>query len=121
MIRGARLAPTMRSSGSNGRQRMLWITAARTAQDRFSMAEWTKDEYGCYNLRLRGAHVWIQPRPAYCDRGHFHAQVSGIPSIDAADSFPRYFMDLERAKVEMYEWLLWRFIREAARENGDMK
>lgn len=52
--------------------------------------------------------VWINKRPTYCDRGHFMSNTQGSLYIDEADSFPRYFMDLERAKLEMKEWLKWR-------------
>ena len=44
----------------------------------------------------------------YRDRGHWIAHVEGIATIDHADFFPRYFMDLDRAKLEMQEWLAWR-------------
>lgn len=78
------------------------------------MSEWTgPDQFGCLNLLDGNAHVWIERRPAYCDRGHFCAKVEGIPDIDGADSFPRYFMDLERAKSEMREWLAWRLRKES--------
>ena len=64
-----------------------------------------------WSIRMRGVEIVIEPRPAYCDRGHWYAKVFGMVDIDAADSFPRYFMDLERAKAEMREWLVWRFKR----------
>lgn len=69
---------------------------------------WERDTYGCWIFRLGKAWVWIQARPAYCDRGHYQANVEGVGGIDYADSFPRYFMDLDRAKAEMQEWLAWR-------------
>jgi hypothetical protein len=59
----------------------------------------------------RTVSVTIEPRPAYCDRGHWFAKAYGPLDIAAADSFPRYFMDLERAKAEMKEWLVWRVQR----------
>jgi hypothetical protein len=76
---------------------------------------WELDEYGCWNLRVDDVHVWIQKRPVYCDRGHYSGNVMGINSIDDADSFPRYFMDLDRAKLEMKEWLDWRLQSEQKR------
>lgn len=79
--------------------------------------EWVVDNYNCLNLHIGKAHVWIQKRPTYCDRGHYCANVNGIPSIDGADSFPRYFMDLERAKDEMSEWLQWRLQSERQDES----
>lgn len=81
--------------------------------------EWTLDEYRCWNLRIGDAHVWLAPRPAYCDRGHWHANVMGVPHIDEADAFPRYYMNLERAKLEMTEWLEWRLECERRRKRGD--
>lgn len=74
--------------------------------------EWTLDEYGTLNLRKGRAHVWIEQRPPYCDRGHFIANVMGIPTIDHQDAFPRYYMRLDVAKQEMAEWLDWRLKRE---------
>lgn len=77
------------------------------------MSEWIEDDTGTLNLHKGGAHVWIVKRPPYCDRGHYHADVGGIASIDHQDSFPRYFMRLEIAKQEMEEWLDWRLQCEA--------
>lgn len=64
-------------------------------------------------LCIESAQVTIEPRPSYCDRGHWFAKVYGIDSIDFQDQFPRYFMDLKRAKDEMKDWLVWRLAREA--------
>jgi hypothetical protein len=75
--------------------------------------EWQLDEHGCWNLRLGGAWVWLTKRPAYCDRGHWQANVEGIATIDPADSFPRYYMSLDVAKIEMMAWLEWRLECEA--------
>jgi hypothetical protein len=56
--------------------------------------------------------VWIAKRPNYCDRGNYWAQVdvkvNGNAvrlSLDAADMWPRYYMNLDRAKLEIEEWL----------------
>lgn len=72
------------------------------------MPEWTLDEYGYWNIHHEHVHIWLGPRPAYCDRGHWLGGVDGIGSIDGADMFPRYYMDLDRAKAEMRDWLEWR-------------
>lgn len=81
---------------------------------------WFIDEYGIHNLKfmlfstsLHGprdytVHAHITPRPAYCDRGHFHLLIDGPFGFDSADSFPRYFMDLEIAKKEAVDFLQWR-------------
>jgi len=82
---------------------------------------WVEDEYKCWNLIIPyenpeygiQIHVWIAPRPSYCDRGHWVACVNGIPYIDDQDAFPRYYMDIERAKAEMKDWLYWRLKNEA--------
>jgi hypothetical protein len=76
------------------------------------VSEWTQDEHGTWFFQIANASVWICARPAYCDRGHWIANVEGIGSIDWADAFPRYFMDLDRAKLEMSEWLAWRLLTE---------
>lgn len=70
--------------------------------------EWTCDKYACWYYRIDNCCVWIAARPSYCDRGHWYANAEGPLHTDHADSFPRYFMDLERAKSEMSEWLEWR-------------
>ena len=76
---------------------------------------WELDEFQCWNLRRDGVHIWLNPRPVYCDRGRWLAHVQGIESIDFADGFPRYYMDLERAKLELDEWLTWRLQTEQRR------
>lgn len=74
-----------------------------------SAPQWTySEEYKTWEWLSRGVFASIQPRPHYCDRGHWIARVSGLGDIDNSDAFPRYYMDLERAKVEMSEWLEWR-------------
>jgi len=82
-----------------------------------SVGAWYLDDADCWIFDIApGVRVWIQARPPYCDRGHWVAHVDGIRSIDDADSFPRYYMSLERAKEEMQEWLVWRLMRERAGE-----
>lgn len=46
----------------------------------------------------------LQPRPHYCDRGRWIAQ-QFVFDVDHSDAFPRYYMDLERAKAEVFEWV----------------
>lgn len=62
--------------------------------------------------------AWIQARPSYCDRGHWVMNVDSIPDIDFADSFPRYYMSLERAKKETIDFLKWRLLKIRSREEG---
>lgn len=75
--------------------------------------KWVLDEYNTLNLRFMGphgeVHAFIDLRPPYCDRGRFRFGVMhGVPSLDGADSFPRYFMSLDAAIEEAESWLLWR-------------
>jgi hypothetical protein len=88
------------------------ITEFDTGTSETFNAVWTLDEYQCWNYRTeyegREVHAFIQQRPAYCDRGHWSFNVMGIGSIDGADSFPRYFMSLDRAMIEAIVWLNWR-------------
>jgi len=51
--------------------------------------------------------AWIEPRPSYCDRGHWKMNCE-LPDLDAADRFPRYYMNLNRAKEETEDFLRWR-------------
>jgi hypothetical protein len=64
--------------------------------------------YQWHQLVIDGQKAWIEPRPAYCNRGRYIAQYDGSFFIDGGDSFPRYYMDLETAKREMKAWLLHR-------------
>ena len=50
-----------------------------------------------------GWTMWIERRPPYCDRGRWKLDVDA--PIDAQEGFPRYFFDLERAKLEAQEWV----------------
>jgi hypothetical protein len=52
--------------------------------------------------------ITLHPRPTYCDRGNWIAlthQISGYPEFDHQDGFPRYYFDLDRAKLEMEDML----------------
>jgi hypothetical protein len=84
-------------------------------------AEWERNsgyEEDIFELKHSGAMVFINKRPQYCDRGHWCANVSGIPTLDHADSFPRYFMDFDTAKKEMHEWLIWRLYAKSKYQNS---
>lgn len=65
-------------------------------------------------LRVPGVVIYLEPRPAYCDRGRWKALVEpdDTPqgrqlalSLDYADMFPRYYFDLDRAKLELEAWV----------------
>ena len=73
--------------------------------------EWIEGPPGYWSYKLDGAEVTLKKRQAYCDRGHWDGMVFGVPDIDFQDSFPRYYMDETRAKLELSEWLHWRLKR----------
>jgi hypothetical protein len=60
-------------------------------------------------LRGKDCAITLGRRPHYCDRGNFLAQLDywGKLSleIDAADGWPRYYFDRDRAKLEIEAWL----------------
>jgi hypothetical protein len=67
-------------------------------------------DHRTFNMMLDGRMVgWITARPPYCDRGHWQFN-SELPGLDRQDGFPRYFMDLDRAKIEAEEWTRWRMV-----------
>lgn len=74
--------------------------------------EWTIDEDGLHTITSENPPclIWIIARPPYCDRGNWLAHLEPDPDprkiyIDAADLWPRYYFDLERAKLEIEAWL----------------
>jgi hypothetical protein len=75
------------------------------------MSKWHHDdEYNIEEIQGLDCHIWIQPRPSYCDRGNFLAHIEPINDVlrlglDGQDGWPRYYMDLERAKTEIEDWL----------------
>lgn len=65
-----------------------------------------------FSVGSQPVHVWIAPRPQYCNRGHWQFGVMDGPfGLDAADSFPRYFMSLDAAIAEAEAWLRWRLFK----------
>lgn len=60
----------------------------------------------------RHCWIWMDSRPAYCDRGRWLARVESLDHItlfiDGADGWPRYYFDLDRAKLEIEAWLKFR-------------
>lgn len=80
-------------------------------------AKWVKDEYGCLNLYVntpesRPVHAWLSLRPSYCDRGHIQLNIDGPLSLDAADSFPRFFFSFREADEHTRVFLKWRLWKE---------
>jgi hypothetical protein len=72
---------------------------------------WEIDKYGSHVVRGKHCWIWINERPQYCDRGNWLAHLEVNPdyawkvSIDHSDGWPRYYFDLERAKLEVEAWL----------------
>ena len=76
------------------------------------LGDWGLDAEGCWRIDGRHCWVWMQARPYYCDRGRWLAHVERRPGatsedlhMDGADGWPRYYFDLERAKLEVEAWL----------------
>lgn len=53
----------------------------------------------------------LEPRPHYCDRGHFIVKCL-LPGLDGHDMFPRYYMSKEVAISETEAFLRWRLWRQ---------
>lgn len=71
------------------------------------------NEFGGW-IEIFGQHcvITIEPRPSYCDRGNYIAKIFAKPGIgpdkfylDEADMWPRYYFDIDRAKLEVEAWL----------------
>jgi hypothetical protein len=88
---------------------------AQTATRLLPLRIWTVDTEGCHRIDGADCYIWMQKRPAHCDRGRWLAHVElkhphdpRAISIDYADLWPRYYFDLDRAKAEIEAWLLIR-------------
>ncbi len=82
-------------------------------RDNIDRAEWRKNPGydGLLELYIDSTILaWVNPRPHYCDRGHYQAQIEFSPGnpIDSADGMPCYYMNLAVAKQECHAKLLWR-------------
>jgi hypothetical protein len=56
--------------------------------------------------------IYLEARPAYCDRGRYSVKVFPLHGhdckscdVDDQDMFPRYYFDKERAKLEVQAWV----------------
>jgi len=71
--------------------------------------EYVEGHPGHLVVRGRDCEIYLAPRPPYCDRGSWLAQLETRPpltrAIDEADAWPRYYFDLGRAKLEIEAWL----------------
>lgn len=65
---------------------------------------------GYYTIEAGGALLYLEQRPAYCDRGSWIVKIDnpGPMWIDDADMFPRYYFKLENALDEIEAFLLKR-------------
>jgi hypothetical protein len=89
--------------------------------DEVMALEWDLDKDGYFNLSVEvndcKAFFFIQPRPNYCDRGHwfvmcdFFTNSEGINTLDHADLFPRPYMSLSVAKDEIQRFIAWRALK----------
>lgn len=62
------------------------------------------------SIKGRECEVTIETRPCCCDRGNWIAKVHPINyrmnlELDWQDGWPRYYFDLDRAKLECEAWL----------------
>ena len=55
--------------------------------------------------------AWLQPRPSYCDRGHWQVNVD-VPNLDSQDFFPRHYMNYQIAKKETEAFIHWRLLKQ---------
>jgi hypothetical protein len=85
--------------------------------------EWTVDKYGYDMIEGKECTIVISKRPSYCDRGNFLAHIEAhgklALSLDRADLWPRYYFDLERAKLEIEAWLIKRGQVKGDSEDGE--
>lgn len=82
-----------------------WIDNGFTLHRRGELGE----RHAYWSIEGRDCMIWIDTRPAYRDRGNYLARLEVRDSlkvhIDGADLWPRYYFDLERAKLECEAWL----------------
>jgi len=67
-----------------------------------------------WEINGRECTIYLEQRPAYCDRGNWYAKLDArggtalARELDHQDGWPRYYFDLERAKLEIEAWLVKR-------------
>jgi hypothetical protein len=73
--------------------------------------EWNLMEDKYWEVETPQCQITLEPRPVHCDRGNWIAKLHTVGGsqlsrdIDGADLWPRYYFDLERAKLEIEAWL----------------
>ena len=64
---------------------------------------------GYFDIYTEFIHVWISPRPDYCDRGSYLVNAESTDysklTIDGADFFPRYYFGFDAMMSELEAWL----------------
>lgn len=62
-----------------------------------------------YEISGKQCDITLRERPHYCDRGNWLANLfpdaEFAREIDGQDLWPRYYMDLDRAKLEIEDWM----------------
>jgi hypothetical protein len=70
---------------------------------------WT-EEGDSVQIEGRECQITIEARPSYCDRGNYIAKLHPTGDlarqIDKHAGWPRYYFELDRAKLECEEWLI---------------
>jgi hypothetical protein len=86
------------------------VAAEREGQP--DAGKWLVDEEDCFVIQGRNCIIRIAKRPHWCDRGNWLAYCDPKPNthprdfeLDSADYWPRYYMDITRAKLECEAWL----------------
>lgn len=67
------------------------------------------DEYNIVLIDVGPMHMWISPRPHYCDRGRWLVHVESSDPIklhiDGADGFPRYYYTVTALVTEVCSFM----------------
>lgn len=64
---------------------------------------------GYWEIYGKNCYITLEQRPGYCDRGNWLAKISTHGELarefDHQDLWPRYYMDFDRAKLEIEDWM----------------
>jgi hypothetical protein len=70
------------------------------------------EQPGYQVIQGKECEITLEARPYYCDRGNYVAKLFPVTGsklhrdIDGQDAWPRYYFDLDRAKLEIEAWLV---------------
>lgn len=71
--------------------------------------------FNCIEIICNYGEVYIEKRPAYCDRGKFIVKIESRDPvnwyIDHQDAFPRYYFDFDCCITETLLWLCERKVK----------